>query len=444
MSELKKMEQELNSFNPSVRRDALRRIAPHAPAAETTNHNMHMHSFFSYNAQGWSPSRIAWEARKAGLYGAGLCDFDVLDGLEEFLEAGQILGLRTAVHVETRAFLREYAEKDINSPGEPGVTYIMGTGFAHMPPLGSAQAATLATFREQARSRNVALVGRINPHMGPAAIDYGRDVLPLTPAGAATERHIITAYINRARQAFHQPADLTSFWSRLLGRTPEDVTKVMADLPAFEEAVRSKLAKNGGLGYERPSPESFPLADDFLKWVTACAAIPTIAWLDGTSAGEKDARAMLECLAAKGAAALNIIPDRNWNYKDPAARARKVECLQTVVAEADRMNMPINIGTEMNKQGQPFVDDLAVEALKPHAGTFLRGARIMVGHTLLARFAGYPYAGPAARSEFKDVAARNRFFEHTGALPPLTQPQADKLHAMGPEKALAWFRERAG
>ena len=31
---------------------------------------------------------------------------------------------------------------------------------------------------------------------------------------------------------------------------------------------------------------------------------------------------MLDCMAAKGAAALNIIPDRNWNIADPDARAR--------------------------------------------------------------------------------------------------------------------------
>ena len=50
--------------------------------SETANLNLHFHSFFSYNAEGFSPSHIAWEARKAGLYAAGLCDFDVLDGLE--------------------------------------------------------------------------------------------------------------------------------------------------------------------------------------------------------------------------------------------------------------------------------------------------------------------------------------------------------------------------
>jgi hypothetical protein len=438
------LEQELNSFRPVSRMDALRQLAAQAgacPAAPSANHNLHIHSFFSYNALGWSPARIAWESRKTGLYAAGLCDFDVIDGLEEFLSAGLLLGLRTAVHVETRAFLKEYADREINSPGEPGVTYIMGSGFFRMPPPNSPQAVTLAGLREQARSRNMALVGRINRRIPEIALDYDMDVAPLTPAGAATERHIITAYIHKATRTLRDPMACVAFWANLLGRAPEDMQRIMADTPAFEEVVRAKLAKQGGLGYEQPSADAFPLADDFLAWVAACGAIPMVAWLDGASAGEKDARALLECLAAKGAAALNIIPDRNWNLKDPAARGRKIACLHAIVEEAERLHMPVNIGTEMNKLGQPWTDDLAAEALKPHAAAFLRGARVMVGHTLLARYAGMPYAGDAARDEFSDVVQRNTFFEKVGALEPMTAEQAARLQLLGEKRAFAWFRD---
>ena len=34
---------------------------------------------------------------------------------------------------------------------------------------------------------------------------------------------------------------------------------------------------------------------------------------------------------AKGAVALNIVPDRNWNLKDPAERALKVQKLYEIV-----------------------------------------------------------------------------------------------------------------
>ena len=150
---------------------------------------------------------------------------------------------------------------------------------------------------------------------------------------------------------------------------------------------------------------------------------------------------MLECLRAKGGAALNIIPDRNWNYADPKVRAAKVANLRAVVAAADRMGLPINIGTEMNKHGLPFVDDLAAEALRPHRESFLRGARIMVGHTALRRYGGYAYAGRRAAADFNHVWARNAFFEAVGRLPPLTLARAATLEDLGEEKALSWFHD---
>ena len=167
-----------------------------------------------------------------------------------------------------------------------------------------------------------------------------------------------------------------------------------------------------------------------------------ITWLDGTSAGERDGRAMLECMQAKGAAAVNIIPDRNWNISKPETRAIKTANLKALVEAADGLNLPINIGTEMNKAGLPFADDLAGPALNPYQRTFVQGARIMVGHTVLFRYADFSYVGEAAAAEFKDVGAKNGFFEAVGALPPLGEKVARDLGDMGPEEALNWFRRQ--
>ncbi|MFH1969461.1 MAG: hypothetical protein ABIJ53_03990, partial [Verrucomicrobiota bacterium] len=174
--------EQLDSFDLEERWQALQALAARCGAilpAPLERVNLHLHSFFSYNTKGYSPSRIAWEARCQGLFATGLCDFDVLDGLEEFLAAGQALGLRATVNLETRAFFRDYAQVDINSPGEPGVTYIMGAGFARLPAPGSRAAATLLQYRRQAGERNRALVARINAHLPEIALDYDADVLPL-------------------------------------------------------------------------------------------------------------------------------------------------------------------------------------------------------------------------------------------------------------------------
>lgn len=433
----------LDTFDGAQRSAALGALIRNEGSGDAVGEdvNMHMHSFFSYNAEGWSPSHLVWAAHEAGFYSAGLCDFDVLDGLEEFFAAGRAVGLRTAVHLETRAYFSEYANDDISSPGEPGVTYIMGGGFPRVPEAGSQQERQLTGFRDGARSRNEELVARLNEKIPDIALDYAGDVLPLTPSGNATERHIISAYVNRAEEVFDSPERLAAFWSDLLERERAEVEGLLQDRPALEEAVRSRLAKRGGLGYVPPSADTFPPVEEFLAWVASCDAIPMITWLDGTSGGEADPREMCEYLAAKGAGALNIVPDRNWNISDPAARAVKIGNLKAIVNVAVDMGLPINIGTELNKLGLPFVDDLEGEVLREFKDVFLTGARIMVGHTLLARYAAFPYMGTAAVAEFNDVTGRNSFFEAVGALSALSDAQSDLLEEIGPERALSWFRD---
>lgn len=446
---------QLDSFDLGRRLEALERLAgasarrkpvpaPHAAGTDPGDGllNMHLHSFFSYNADGYSPCRIAWEARRAGLYAAALCDFDVLDGLEEFIKAGLILGLRTAVHLETRAFLKDYAGAEINSPGEPGVVYIMGSGFPRAPETDTREAATLSGLRRLANDRNSALVRRINRRLPEIEIDFENEVVPLSPGGCPTERHIVRAYRLKAEAAFGSPPAARAFWARLMKKEPAEIGRALGDVAALEDSIRSLLVKAGGLGYEQPTERSFPSVDGFIGWVLACGAIPTITWLDGMSSGEENTPGLIEHMKNRGACALNIIPDRNHNIGDPALRALKLRKLDEVIQTAQSHELPINIGTEMNKAGQPFADDLGCAALKPYRQAFLNGARIMVGQTLLSRFADYSYAGEAALAEYGgDTGEKNGFFQSVGGLPPLTLSVAGQLEGMGPEKALSAIRD---
>jgi len=433
----------INSFDPSVRDTALKAAAREEFPAPGENVNMHCHSFFSYNPNAMSPSAIALEARKRGLLAAGLCDFDVLDGLNEFLDAGDILSLKTTVNIETRAYMTEFADADVNSPGEPGVVYMMGAGFPRVPADGTKEKKTLDSYKLGARKRNEELVNRINNALPDIALDYAADVIPLTPAGNATERHIVSAYIAKAESRFGTGAKLADFWADILGTTPEKAAETASDRLKMEDVVRAKLAKRGGIGYTQPTLDAFPPAKDFLAWVAACDAIPMLAWLDGTTPGESDAEKLLDVSQANGAVSLNIIPDRNWNISDAETRALKTKKLAEVVAAAEKRDIPINIGTELNKAGQPFNDDLDVEALRPFKRTFLKGAMLFVGHTALARFADFPYRGAKASAEFADIKAMNDFFEKVGSAFTPSSSLAEQLIAAGPEKAFAQLADMA-
>ena len=67
-----------------------------------------------------------------------------------------------------------------------------------VPATGTAQGDGLERLRQNAGDRNIGLVRRINSALPPIAIDYAADVVPLTPGGAATERHIVRAYTEKA------------------------------------------------------------------------------------------------------------------------------------------------------------------------------------------------------------------------------------------------------
>ncbi|MCP4258916.1 MAG: hypothetical protein GY774_15645, partial [Planctomycetes bacterium] len=132
---IEELEHKLDSFNPDERKQALTALCDKAEAGEIdlpeagTDVNLHCHTFFSYNAYSYSPTKFAWLARKVGLAVAGVVDFDVLDALDEFLAAARMLDLKAIAGLETRVYVPEFATRVINSPGEPGISYHMGVGF---------------------------------------------------------------------------------------------------------------------------------------------------------------------------------------------------------------------------------------------------------------------------------------------------------------------------
>jgi len=373
--------------------------------------NMHCHTFFSFNAWGLSPSALAWHARQRGLQLAGIVDFDVLDGVDEFLAACDAVGLRGSAGIETRLYLPEYAAREVNSPGEPGIAYHMGIGFtsgrvpADVAPI-------LATLRDRAAARNREMVRRINAHLAPVTVEYDRDVVPLTPAGNATERHIVSAYLRAAADQ----ADPAGFWAARLGMPRGEVAAALADAPRLQNLVRSRLMKRGGVGYVPPSPEAFPTAGELHRLVTACGALPCLAWLDGTSQGEANAEELIAFWVERGVVAVNIIPDRNWNIADPAQRRLKVARLHEFVRVAQAHALPLNVGTEMNAPGQKWVDDFDAPELAPLRQAFLDGAYFVYGHTALQRACGLGYGSAWAAAHLPGRAERVAFYAQVGRL----------------------------
>ncbi len=412
MEKIEKLVKQLDDFNPEIRKKGLQElkvlteqgVVKTAPGRGWVN--LHGHTFFSFNAYGFSPSRFLWETFSLGLEMAGIVDFDVLDGLEETLGAAQILGIKAEVGMKTRVFVKEYGGRVINSPGEPGIFYIMGTGFFRQPEKGSRAEMTLNSLREQANSRNLLVIQKVNKYLNPVTINYENDVLPLTPKDNATERHILAAYDRKAIEIFPDIKKRTGFWSEILKLPTETVAAKLEKPHDFQELLRSKLMKGppsrtfdglrpskpamageGGVGYVKPGSETFPSLEKVVETISATGAIPTGTWLDGTSETEKNPEELLVFMKEKGMGILNVVPERNYNLKNPAEKAVKVANLNAVMAAARRLNTPVIAGTEMNKYGQPLVDNFDAPKLRPYLEDFRKGGLLLWEHTMRK---GYP------------------------------------------------------
>lgn len=412
------LENELNSFDSTTRTQALETLnnmfetGQIKPSPATLSHNLHCHTFFSYNGYGFSPSYIVWLAKKAGHFAVGSVDFDVLDAVNEFLTAAELLGVRAVCGLETRVFIHELADKVINSPGEPGVAYHMGMGF-NSSAVPDATAPTLAHMRETARARTKQIVELVNGFLPEIALDFVADAEVLTPAGNVTERHVCEAFRRKAEKTFPQSADLIAFWSSKLAMEAEKIATIIADAAALEALIRAKTMKSGGVGYVQATPEAFPSLESMNSLTIAAGALPTIAWLNGESAGESDPDALLELHIAQGAAALNIIPDRNWNFADPDIQAKKINELKRIIAVAKKHYLPIVVGTEMNAPGLKLVDDFDCPALAPYTDDFVDGAAIIFAHTLLTA-ADMGYLSKWAAENFANYAEKYQFYAELG------------------------------
>lgn len=423
------LEDQLNSFDALERWAALESLQSAVQSGDidipSIKHevNLHFHTFFSFNANSWSPSRIAWESVKYGLEVSGIVDFDILDGMEEFIAAGELLGLKTTVGLESRVFIAELDEHVISSPNEPGIAYFMATGCFMRPDPGSEAEAILGSMAGTARVRNLAMLSKVNPYLQTVQLDYDTDAIPLAPSGNVTERHLLTALDQKARKVFSGDRErLAAFWVEKLDVPRSEIRTLMDDTPRFHEKMRARLMKFGGIGYVAPNSDSFPSIENAIKMMLGMESLPTATWLDGTNPGEADSSAFLGLLASKGVVALNIIPDRNWNIKNAEEKAVKTRKLAEIIAEARQLEMPIAVGTEMNKAGLPFVDDFSAAELRPYIQDFIDGARCLYGHTLLARYADFGWFSKAADSAFGgDTRAKRLFYTKVGVSRPTAE-----------------------
>jgi len=160
------------------------------------NVNNHIHTTFSFSP--YSPAKAVFMSWLSGLATTGIMDHDSVGGADEFIEAGEIIGMPVTVGFELRCSMKDtpFDGKRVNNPDQNSVAYLAMHGIPHQM-LGEAER-FLAPYREKRNVRNWKMVDKLNSLLKPyeLGLDFNTDVLSLSQysfGGSVTERHILYA-----------------------------------------------------------------------------------------------------------------------------------------------------------------------------------------------------------------------------------------------------------
>jgi hypothetical protein len=380
--------------------------------------NMLCRTWHSYNARGFSPCRLAWELFRHGVSVGGMVDAEVLDGLDEGLAASDALLYKFTVGLQTRVHVKEFAGEVLNAPHEPGVAWFCGIGFVTPPLPKSPGARTLARLRSGAERRTGATLDRLNAYLDEVRLDLDEDVIPRCPGENATERRLPAALQARAEKVFPEAQRRVRFWAAKLLTSRQEAARLLTDDALFRDTLYAKLITAGAPGWTPPDPKQYPPLAEAVAMIRGCGALPAMLWRDGTHGGESDAELLVDYCINAGCVAACLLPERNWNLKDPVEKSRKVARMEEFLAVCKRRHLPLLVGTAMETMSQPLVDHFDAPELRPHRDDFLAGARIAWGHSLLLRHGGFGYISPQAEAAFgKDVRRKNTFYLEVGRRP---------------------------
>lgn len=156
--------------------------------------NNHIHTTYSFSP--YTPAAAVYFARKAGLSTAGIMDHDSVGGIDEFVKAGELIGMPVTVGFECRTSVKgtPLEGRRLNNPDQISVAYVTLHGIPHT--MVDECEKVLAPLREKRNERNRKMCKKINDLTAPfgISVDFDNDILPLSKdseGGSVTERHVL-------------------------------------------------------------------------------------------------------------------------------------------------------------------------------------------------------------------------------------------------------------
>lgn len=324
--------------------------------------NNHVHTKYSFSP--YSPAKAVWMAYMSGLSTVGIMDHDAINGAEEFIKAGEILGIATTIGFEMRTDWTgtPIEGRRINNPDQVTNAYISAHGLPH----GNIEKTNefLSRVRTARGKRNRRMVEKINAltnHLG-ITVDYDNDVLPLSydhDGGGVTERHLLFALTLKMIEKYGKGQALVDVLTNELGISlgqKQLAFLIDSDNDMYEydllNVLKSSFIKD--IYLDADASEALPVKEavDFIK---SMGAIPSYCYLGDVGdspTGDKKAQKfeddyleeVLDTVKSIGFQAIAYMPSRNT-----------MEQVKRTMGLCDKYGFMQISGEDINQPRQSFI-----------------------------------------------------------------------------------------
>ena len=320
----------LNKLNAPTKEERLANLAEvlkttEFPPIVSQYINNHIHTTYSFSP--YSPTAAVYAARMEGLCTAGIIDHDSISGAEEFLEAAKLVEMPVTIGMEARISMAgtRLDGRRTNNPDQVGVSYMTIQGVPH----DKIQVLTefFRPYQAARHARNRKMIDKINALLPGIALDYDKDVLPLSMAadnGGVTERHLMYALAIKLVQQVGKGQAMVEKLAAMGLKLSEKQTAQMLDTeyPFYEYDLLGILKSAFVPQIFIDATDECPKLSDMVKLCNEIDAFLCYAYLGDVGdsvTGDKKAQKfeddyledVFECLKEEGVKSVTYMPTRN-------------------------------------------------------------------------------------------------------------------------------------
>ena len=320
--------------------------------------NNHIHTTYSFSP--YSPTAAVYAARMEGLCTAGIIDHDSISGAEEFLEAAKLVAMPVTIGMEARISMvgTRLEGRRTNNPDQVGVSYMTIQGVPHDKI--DVLTEFFRPYQAARHDRNRKMIEKINALLPGIALDYDKDVLPLSMAkenGGVTERHLMYALAIKLVQQVGKGQAMVEKLAEMGLKLSEKQANQMLDTeyPFYEYDLLGILKSAFVPQIFIDATDECPKLPDMVKLCNEIDAFLCYAYLGDVGdsvTGDKKAQKfeddyledVFECLKEEGVKSVTYMPTRNT----PAQ-------LERLRGLCDQYGMFQISGEDINSPRQSFV-----------------------------------------------------------------------------------------